>query len=103
MKNHSQYPLRLTQLPAEPHAQRWIEEMQPMLAAWLLRGLNSNGRECQFAACMAAVFLLPYLAEDQRNDIRSTARMVTGRLASGTPPTDTGSRISVLLLGARLR
>lgn len=102
MNTPHQYPLRLTQVPSEPHAQKWIEEMQPLLAAWLNRGLGGMRRECQFSACMAAVLLMPYLAEDQRKRIRSKAQEVARTLAACTPPTDPESRISILLLLARL-
>ena len=102
MNTPHQYPLRLTQVPSEPLALKWIEEMQPLLAAWLERGLGSTGRECQFSACMAAALLMPYLTAGQRKRIRSKAQDAALKLAASTPPTDPESRISILLLRARL-
>jgi hypothetical protein len=94
--------LRLNQVPEDPHTEEWLEEMRPMLAAWVERGLRSGVPECQYAACMMAADLIPYIGESLANRMRKAARPVINILLASCPSWDHESRISTFLLRTRI-
>ena len=91
-KHYSRFPKR----PDGPHAALWMEEMQPMLAAWLVRGFSHEHSSCRHAACLAAANLAPYLGV-QADAVRRRARICIDGLISSMAVDDHESRMNALL------
>lgn len=80
----------------------WLEEMQPLLAAWLVRGLRNEKPSCRHAACMASADLMPYLGEYSR-EVRTEVLTQIDLLFSRIATDDMESQMIALRTKGRLR